>query len=195
MDPNGAPNLTVLIPVVAVAVVLLGVVIAVARAAMARRAGEAVDRWIRGAFSVWTGGEDSAAWAADRARASLKSWYGVEGGAAFWEVIKGLRQGQTGNVAWDLVRAVDILRIGLAAGYLDAEQCRAECAAIGAELQKRFRSWDELAQQFEAGMQSWQRGRGVTDPQETGRVQRNLPALRQTIWPAAPYDTSLALDD
>jgi hypothetical protein len=110
-------------------------------------------------------------------------------------VVRGLRQGQTGNAAWDKVRALDLLRIGLAAMYLDQDQSRTEAAHIGNELQRQFGGWEELAQSFEAGMLAWQRSRGVTDAGELGRVQRNLPTLRQQIWPRTAWRTALVAPD
>jgi hypothetical protein len=44
-------------------------------------------------------------------------------------------------------------------------------------------------------MQGWQRSRGVSDPNELGRVQRHLPALRQRIWPGIRYDARLVSED
>ncbi len=70
-----------------------------------------------------------------------------------------------------------------------------EAGRIGVELQSKYRTWEELAQAFEAGMLSWHQQRGVSDPQQTGRVQKNLPALRQQIWPQIPYDAALPRDD
>ena len=66
--------------------------------------------------------------------------------------------------------------------------------ADGKDLQQRHGSWEELAQAFEAGMRAWQQRQGITDLQETGRVQRNLPALRQQIWPTVDFKTTLPDD-
>ncbi len=178
----------------AVAVVLLGVGVGVFTVMRGKRARGAGERWVRAAFSIWSGGEDSASWPAQRAQQSLSSWYGATNVGKFWEVIRGLRQGQTGNVAWDAVRALDLLRIGLAAQYIDAEACYDEAWKIGRDLQQRHGSWEELAQAFEAGMRAWQQRQGITDLQETGRVQRNLPALRQQIWPTVDFKTTLPDD-
>lgn len=179
---------------VAVGVVLLGVGVGVFTMMRAKRARGARDQWVRGAYSIWTGGEDSGAWTAQRAQQSLANWYGATNVGKFWEVIRGLRQGQTGNLAWDGVRALDLLRIGFAAQFIDAESCFDEATKIGRDLQQRHGSWEELAQAFEAGMRAWQQRQGITDPQETGRVQRNLPALRQQIWPAVDFKTTLPDD-
>lgn len=195
MDPSAYLEPSFLIPVVAVACVLGGVVFAVVRVMLARRAQARVPAWARGAYSIWTGGEDCGAWPRDRAAKSLADWYGATSSEAFWRVVRGLRQGQTGSAAWDKVRALDLLRIGAAAGFVDDEACWKESAAIGKELQVQFVGWEQLAQAFEAGMQAWQRGRGVTDPEQLGRVQRNLPTLRARLWPAVEFTAKLEVED
>ncbi|HVV81852.1 MAG TPA: DUF1266 domain-containing protein [Kofleriaceae bacterium] len=183
-----------LVPVVGGAVVALGGGIAAVAVFAGRRKKAALARWTRGAYSLWTGGEDCGTWPQPRASQSLASWYGATGPGRFWEVIGDLTSGQTGNQAWDQVRALDLLRIGRAAAYIDDDACWTEAAKIAASLRRRYRSWDELAAGFEAGMNAWQRGRGVTDPGELGRVQRNLPVLRRQIWPKIRYDAQLAAD-
>ncbi len=195
MDPNELLQPSVLIPVAVVLVILIGVGIGVAKFVLGKKSAKSLEQWTHAAFSVWTGGEDSGPWPAARAQKSLGSWYGASGPGTFWEVIAELRRGQTGNVAWDRVRALDILRIGFAAQFIDADQCWTEAGKICAELQRQFRSWDELAMTFETGMQTWQRSRGITDPNETGRVQRHLPVLRQRIWPAIRWDAKIVSDD
>jgi hypothetical protein len=186
---NGLPHW--LIPAVVAAVVALGVIIAIVRAIASKKKGGDVDAWAHAAYSLWTGGEDSATWTQKRAQDSVRSWYGAGSGGALQEVVKGLRQGRTGSPAWDKVRALDLVRIGLAAGYYDADQVRQQQAGIGRELQQTYRSWEELGAAFEAGMQDWQRSSGTTDPKELGRVQRNLPKLRAEVWPRIAYGTTL----
>jgi hypothetical protein len=154
MDPSEILTPTILVPVAVVAVLLLGVVIAVVNVMAGKKSGRPREQWAHGAYSIWTGGEDCGSWAPERAQKSLKNWYGAEGAAAFWEVIAGLRRGRTGNIAWDRVRAIDLLRIGFAARFIDADQCWTEAGKIGVELQRQYRSWDDLAKGFEEGMLS-----------------------------------------
>lgn len=182
----------VLVPVVGGAVVVLGAAIAGVTIAAGRRRAATLHRWTHGACGLWTGGEDSGTWPQERAAQSLASWYGATGPGRLWEVIAELRDGQTGNPAWDQVRALDLLRIGRAATFLDDDACWTEAGKIARELQRRYRSWDELAAAFEAGMNTWQRRSGVTDPTQLGRVQRNLPALRTQVWPRVRFDAHLA---
>ena len=180
-----------IIPVAGGAVVLLGVVVALVTIAAGKRKVRALRDWVRGAYALWTGGEDSGTWDQARASQSLNDWYGATGPGAFWQVIAELRGGgQTGNQAWDDVRALDLLRIGRAAQYIDDDACWTEAGKIARELRRRYRSWDELAAGFEQGMNAWQRRRGVTDPAQLGRVQRHLPALRQELWPRVRYDAT-----
>lgn len=182
---------SVIVPVAIGAVLVLGVIIGLVTMAAGKRRAAALQRWTRGAYALWTGGEDSGGWTQQRAASSLASWYGATGPGALWQVIAELRDGQTGNRAWDQVRALDLLRIGRAAGFIDDDACWTEAGKIAVALQRAYRSWDELAQQFEAGMLAWHQRRGVTAPDELGRVQRHLPALRQSIWPQIAFDAAL----
>ncbi len=183
-----------LIPVVGGAVVLLGAGIALVTIGAGKRRAAALQRWAHGAYGLWTGGEDSGTWPQARASQSLGNWYGATGPGKFWEVIAELRAGQTGNQAWDQVRALDLLRIGRAAEFIDDDACWTETGKIARGLQRRYKSWDALAAGFEAGMNEWQHRQGVTDPGELGRVQRNLPALKKSVWPKVRYDAAVGDD-
>ncbi len=172
-------------------VVVLGIAIAAVKMVFSKKKGGQVDVWAHAAYSLWTGGEDSATWTPKRAQDAFASWYGAKSGGASQQVVEGLRKGKTGNAAWDKVRALDLVRIALAAGYYDKDQVRQQEAGIGRELQQAYGSWEDLARAFEAGMQDWQRGSGTTDPNELGKVQKHLPKLRQEIWPKIAYGTTL----
>jgi len=183
-----------LIPAAVGGVIVLGIAIAAVKAMASKRKGGQVDVWAHAAYSLWTGGDDSATWTPQRAVDSFRSWYGASSGGAAQNVVTGLRKGMTGNAAWDKVRALDLVRIALAAGYYDKDQVREQQAGIGRELQAVYGSWEDLARAFEGGMHEWQRGSGTTDPNELGRVQKHLPKLRGEIWPRIDYRTALTDD-
>jgi hypothetical protein len=186
---------SLLIPIAAGAVVLLGVITGFVTIGADKRRARRLRDWARGAYGLWTGGEDSGGWEQERASRSLGSWYGATGPGRFWELIKDLEGGgQTGNLAWDEVRALDLLRIGRAAQYIDDDACWTEAAKIARRLRRRYKSWDELAAGFEQGMNAWQQRSGVTDPAQLGRVQKNLPALRKDVWPRHRYHADLPVD-
>ncbi len=195
MDLDDVLSPGFLIPVAGGAVVLIGIVIAIVTMTISKKKKERIPKWARGAYGLWTGGDDSGAWARERAVSSLSSWYGATHVGAFRAVITDLKSGTTGVPAWDLVRALDLLRIGVAAGYIDLDECWTEAARICKTLQSTHTSWEHMAQVFEVGMHSWQQRSGVTDPNETGRVKRNLPRLRAEVWPTAPWGAELVVDD
>ena len=89
------------------------------------------------------------------------------------------------------VRAIDLLRIGTAAGYVREDECWQAVSSIAEALRQRFDSWPALASDFEAGMLKWQDQRGVTDPQQRQRVKRNMGYLRKTAWPRTAFRAPL----
>lgn len=202
--------LTIVVPALivcaVVSFVLLSVMVAVIRmmllqrriANMAAQAGAAavapppaIDLWARGAYGLWTGGEDSGLWPQDRARSSLSNWYGANDASGLRATLDGLASGQTGNLAWDAVRAIDLVRIGVAAGYFDARDSADEVRRFADLLRRAYPSWEAAAAGFEQGMNAWQASRGITDPNETGRVRRNLPYLQSGVWPFVAWNAAL----
>jgi len=191
LRPDGTPNLTVIIPILVGVLVIGGALFAVLRSRFGPPEPVPARDWAHAAYSIWTGGEDCGQWDPARARKSLESWYGVTEPQGFWNTVRGLEEGRTGNIAWDRVRAIDLLRIGTAAGYVREDECWRAVSSIADALRQRFDSWPALASDFEAGMLQWQDQRGVTDPQQRQRVQRNLAYLRQTAWPRAAFRAPL----
>ncbi len=195
MDVNDILVPSVIVPVAIVLVVLIGVGVAVFTIMMGKKKGRSVDAWARGAYSIFTGGEDSATWARERAQSAFRDWYDAPSGGAAQNVIEELINGQTGNQAWDKVRALDLVRMALAAGYIDQDQSKAYQARVGQALQRSHQGWEQLAQAFEAGMSAWHQRQNQTNPHETQRVQRHLPILRSQIWPTIPWNTTLVAPD
>ncbi len=174
---------------VVAALVIVGMVIGAL--VMRWRTKTARSRWLAGVYGVWTGADDSASW--DRARAvnSLRNWYGVESTHDLDNQIEELLRGQTGSVGWDVGRAADLLRIGVAAGYYSEDDCLEKASTLAERLRGIYGSWEEYAAGFEQGMNAWQHRRNVTDPEQLGLVRRNLPHLRGSVWPKVSWDTSL----
>ena len=189
MDPSiltdFVPYLAIGIPVFAVVMGI--VVIVVVRVMMGQRKGLRA-RWAAGVYGVWTGADDSGSWDRQRAQRSLSDWYGAQDADGLEEVVDGLVAGRTSSVAWDVGRAADLLRIGVAAGYVSESDCWDKIEELAERLRSQYRSWEDYAAAFERGMHAWQDGSGVTDPGERGRVQRNLPVLRGKVWPKAAWN-------
>ena len=184
-----------LIPVAGGTVIAIGIIVAIVTAKLSKKKKEMIPRWTRGAYGLWTGGEDSGTWPRERAIQSLSSWYGATNVGALRAVIADLKRPDTSMVEWNMIRALDLLRIGVAAGYIDQEECWTEAGRICQTLQQTHTSWEHLGQCFEVGMHAWQGRSGITDPNETGRVKKNLPRLRAEVWPQAPWNAPLVVDD
>ncbi|MCA9535917.1 MAG: DUF1266 domain-containing protein [Myxococcales bacterium] len=146
--------------------------------------------WLAGVYGAWTGTEDSATWARDRAQSSLRSWYGIENASDLDSLLEDLVRGrQTGNLAWDAGRGADTVRIGVAAGLLSDGESSDWAIRIAEVLQSRYASWEQYLTAFEAGMHAWQDRSGVQDAEARARVQRNFPLLSQQVWPKADFKT------
>jgi hypothetical protein len=186
MDPASflTDNLPLVIGGAAGVVIVLGVVIGVVTM---RSGSKTAARWAHGAYGLWSGAEDSGTWPSGRAQQSLQSWYGIGDRPALMDYVEGLKRAAAPTAAWDMVRAVDMLRMGFASGYLDEDDCWEAVRQIALLLQQHYKSWEELGAAFERGMNNWQDQRGQTDPNERGRVQRNLPVLRAEIWPKVAF--------
>lgn len=191
LGSDGTLNLVVIVPVAVAVLVLGGALVALLRWRFGAPGPTHAADWAHAAYSIWTGGEDCGDWGGDRARNALESWYGITQTAGFWQTIRGLQEGHTHSAAWDQVRAIDLLRIGTAAGYISEDECWEHVTSMAHTLSEKFESWEALAADFEAGMHRWQSGRGVKDPQQRQRVQRNLPYLRKTAWPEAAFKAPL----
>jgi hypothetical protein len=189
MDPAQLikDNLPLVIGAVAATVVVLGVVVGFITS---RGGPKLAARWAHGVYGLWSGAEDSGTWAAERAQQSLQSWYGISDRPSLMKLVEGLKSGAPASAAWDMVRAVDILRIGFAAGYLDEDDCWEKVRQVAQVLQTKYSSWEELGTHFERGMHAWQDSRNLTDATERGRVQKNLPVLRSQIWPKVKFDAT-----
>lgn len=191
LNGDGTPNLAVIVPALVLLLVVGGTLVALIRSRLGPPEPVAASEWAHAAYSIWTGGEDCGEWDRTRARDALQAWYGVTDARGLWGTISGLQEGRTGSVAWDRIRAIDLLRIGTAAGYVADHECWHTVGSIAEALRERYDSWPALAADFEAGMHRWQDGRGIRDPQQRDRVQRNLPYLQRSAWPQAAFDAPL----
>lgn len=181
-------NMTLVIGGVVAVVLVLGVIIGIVSM---KGGASTAQRWTQGAIGIWSGAEDSGTWPGDRAKQSLQSWYGITDRPSLMKMVEGLK-GSAGrdSASWDMVRAIDLIRMGFAAGYLDEDDCWEKVKQVRELLQKQFTSWEELATAFERGMHAWQDSRGNTDQNERTRVQRNLPILKSQLWSKVKFSAT-----
>ena len=110
MDPSQLMDPSILVPIAVALVVVIGVAVALVTMVGGKKKAQRRGQWVHAAYSIRTGGEDGGTWARDRAQKALASWYSANGSGSLRKVIAGLREGRTGNIAWDRIRALDLLR-------------------------------------------------------------------------------------
>lgn len=96
-------------------------------------------------------------------------------------------------VAWDLVRAIMLLRSGAAVGYVD-EQLAGDTMLLAAErLQQAYGSWQELGQHYELGRWHWRGERSKDDRLAVEHDVHREEAMARPGQPRAlvPFDARL----
>lgn len=93
-------------------------------------------------------------------------------------------QGERGILAWDLVRAIHVAAWSWMAGYLSEEEAWALMMPVARELQKNFKSWDDLTRNYMIGREYW----SYSATKETGQKFRNAHKMLMDD-PKSPYHT------
>jgi hypothetical protein len=165
---------------------LLGLAIGLPLVRRSRRE-TALARWARGAYGLLTGGDDFGRLGREEAQGLLEAPWGIEDAAQLRDAVAGLERTESGNEAWDLVRAIVLARLGAAAGYLDEQESWEIVARAAARLQGSYGSWAALGEAYAEGRSAWLRGQGISQPAHHSPVERNIEALRARVWPRVAF--------
>lgn len=79
--------------------------------------------------------------------------------------------GEAGILAWDVARAVHLVRLSYIAGYLDDNEAWKEILKWAPAIEGRFNNWMEFSQSFLIGRTFWS---GVDDPEIKSICERLL---------------------
>ena len=91
-------------------------------------------------------------------------------------------------IAWDLVRGINIARIGVGAGYYAEEEALAIVMALAKTLQKTYSSWKDLSVAYQLGRYIW----GGDAQYETMRDgMKVLLSDENSPWVKLAWDTKL----
>lgn len=151
-----------------------------------------LERWARGAYGLLTGGQDFGELGEQEARGLLESPWGVENAAQLRATIERLEDGDSDELAWDLIRVILLARLGAAAGYLEPATSWEAVRRVGARLQAGYPDWEELGRAYARGRSAWLSGRGIEEPSDHALVDRNMDVLSRRIWPRVEYRVPLA---
>lgn len=93
-------------------------------------------------------------------------------------------QGERGILAWDYIRIIQNAGWGYLAGYLTEKDAWDIMMPIARDLQKNFKSWDDLEQNYMIGREYWSHS-------ETSTLGPKLAAAHKQLMedPKSPYHT------
>lgn len=86
-------------------------------------------------------------------------------------------------LAWDLLRAIMLLRNGVAIGYIDERVAADTMLLVAERLQANYGSWEELGSHFERARWHW---RATTAPEDAIAVQHDEHRERALLQPGQP---------
>lgn len=95
--------------------------------------------------------------------------------------------GDTGLVAWDQVRRINLAGWGFLAGYLTEEEAWDHIIPAAQRIQKAYPSWEAFARGYMVGTAFWSAPRAETN----GQVGAQLASDPQSPWAQIPWNTPL----
>jgi hypothetical protein len=161
------------------------------RVAVDRMKAEAADplkAWVQCAFLIVTGDCDYGHLAPGDGRRMLQRWWNIHGVRDHSDTLDDLAAAP--DNAWDLVRFVLVVRMGVAAGYLSDDEGWEEIRPIAARLRNAYDGWAALGQAYLTARRQWQGVAldGTEDDPTMRRIVDNIEELRATRWLEVPYD-------
>jgi hypothetical protein len=93
-----------------------------------------------------------------------------------------------GLVGWDLARYVALCRWGYAAEYLSETEAWKQMNNVVNDLQKAYKSWDELGEAYCIGRDCWRPGTN----KETVDAFERLKSAENSPWKSTPWNLKLA---
>jgi hypothetical protein len=161
------------------------------RAAVDRMRAEAEDpfkAWVQAAFLIVTGDCDYGHLGPGEGRRLLQRWWNVHGVRDHVDTLDDLSAAP--DNAWDLLRFIIVVRMGVAAGYLSDEDGWAEIRPIAARLRDAYDGWLAMGHAYLTARRQWQGVAldGTEDDPTMRRIAENIEELRATRWTEVPWD-------
>ena len=149
--------------------------------------------WVQAAFMLVTRDCDYAYLGEAEARKMLRDWWDVHGPREHRAALAKLENSGRPDNAWDLVRFILVARMGVGAGYLDADESWERIRPIASRLQRSYSGWNELGQSYVQARRQWRRFPldGSEDDDEMRRIVDNIAGLRHGLWTRIDYATPL----
>ncbi len=144
-------------------------------------------RFAHGVVAIITGGADYGYMSPSKIRPVLEQMWSITTPANVDHVVAELSEGTT---AWDLVRAVHVIRMSVAAGYLPIEKGWTKIAPIAQKLQRSYPSWDATMRAYHHDRAGWvaHSGASVDSPE---KVEREIAGFERGVWRDMPFHYNL----
>jgi hypothetical protein len=149
-------------------------------------------RFAQGAAAAYRGNVgDPGYWARPDALSEMTESWSTPDARELSELLEGYRAGEI-NLAFDKVRIVWLARVAFACGWFDEATSWGYVNEACHALRSRYRGWDEVARDVEAGAIEWNR-RFSTPLDDDGLAWRRARAeeARRYVWPYTPFEAPL----
>jgi hypothetical protein len=122
----------------------------------------------------------------------LEDAWGIKDADALFNTVADL-EGRRDEVAWNLARAILLLRAGVSVGYLDNDASWARCRALGLRLQEVYRSWDAMAEDLVVSRRRWKElpEDGSDDSEDMEEVTGRVTELKADLWKKVAWAQAL----
>ncbi|MBX7077927.1 MAG: DUF1266 domain-containing protein [Nannocystaceae bacterium] len=156
-------------------------------------AGDPYRGWVQNAFLVVTGNCDYGHLPRGEAVRMLSSWWDVHGPNEHRRMLAELAESGRPDNAWDLLRFVLLMRLGVAAGYVDDAGAWAGIRPIARRLQAAYGDWPAMAHAY---LLARRQARGLAadgteDDASTQAIRDNIAHLHGGRWAQLPWSTPL----
>jgi hypothetical protein len=145
-------------------------------------------RFAQGIMFILSRGHDYGYSPPAAARGPLNGSWDIHDGAAAIKTIKDLANSTAtapAELAFDLVRAVNVARLAAGAEYISQEQSFALVDVACRRLQAGFQSFEQIGELYAQKAAEWCRENGITGDD----TQQNVNWCREFEWPEIPFQT------
>ena len=149
-------------------------------------------RWARGVYALLSP-QDYGRLPQGGAQMILRRDWGCETPAKLHGLLERRFALETGDPAWDLVRAVILARLGAAAGYMSPPDSWAVVGRARNEILRHYACWAELGEAYADARMRWLRSTGEVEPDEKrpfDEVRYAMKDLAQNLWPHVAFSVT-----
>ena len=153
-------------------------------------------RWVQAASMLVTRNCDYGYLDEGEARRMLHRWWHVHGRRDLHDTLDELAHSPHEDNAWELLRFLLVVRLGVAAGMIPEDDGWDAAAPIARRLQRAYDDWPQMGQAYVQARRQWRSLPldGSDDDDAMRWVVDNLHTLRADLWVKIPFALDLESD-